>query len=383
MKTIFAIVKKELFRIFKDRRLLVALFLPGILIYAIYSLLGETLLPSLTGGDHVPSVYIVNLPDELESDLSLLQQSNVLTFEKTDIDEADAVREKISAQESGVDLLVLFPENFRPSAEVSEKQTISFVYNSARTEASVAYQVFSSVLTAKLSLANIAIDDLATEEDMTGMIFSMLAPLFLLMFAATGCMSLVPESIAGEKERGTLGAMLVTPVKRSHVAIGKIVALTIPALLSGIVSFFGVVLSLPKLMSGAEGVSLSTASYGFSDYAMTLAIVISSVVLIVSLLSLVSAFAKSVKEAASMVGPFSILVMLFGFSTMFTGNSAGSPALFTIPLYNSARALYGIFSFAASPLRVLVTVFSNLVWTFLLSLLLAKAFDSEKIVFGK
>lgn len=72
------------------------------------------------------------------------------------------------------------------------------------------------------------------------MIFSSMLPMLLMIFLFTGCMSVAPESIAGEKERGTIATLLVTPVKRSHIAIGKIIALSIIALLSGISSTLGI-----------------------------------------------------------------------------------------------------------------------------------------------
>ena len=65
------------------------------------------------------------------------------------------------------------------------------------------------------------------------MVFSSLLPMLLMMFLYSGCASVAPESIAGEKERGTIATMLITPTKRSDIAIGKILALAIIALLSG------------------------------------------------------------------------------------------------------------------------------------------------------
>lgn len=41
--------------------------------------------------------------------------------------------------------------------------------------------------------------DLASEEDMAGMVFAMLVPMLMLMFVFSGCMAVAPESIAGER----------------------------------------------------------------------------------------------------------------------------------------------------------------------------------------
>ena len=60
--------------------------------------------------------------------------------------------------------------------------------------------------------------DCATKEDVVGQIFSMMLPMLMMIFLFSGCMAVAPESIAGEKERGTNATLLVTPMKRSSLA---------------------------------------------------------------------------------------------------------------------------------------------------------------------
>ena len=64
--------------------------------------------------------------------------------------------------------------------------------------------------------------DMADDKDSTAQLFSSMLPFLLLIFLYSGCISVAPESIAGEKERGTIASLLITPVKRSHIALGKI-----------------------------------------------------------------------------------------------------------------------------------------------------------------
>ena len=40
-------------------------------------------------------------------------------------------------------------------------------------------------------------------------------------------MAVAPESIVGEKERGTIATLLVTPMKRSELAVGKVLSLSV------------------------------------------------------------------------------------------------------------------------------------------------------------
>lgn len=388
MKNIWTVMKKEFARFFRDRRLVVSLFLPGILIYLIYSLLGSGLISNLGGVDenYVYQVYTVNMPDEFAAQF---EGVSFMELHAISAEEADSHKQAVSDQQE--DLLVIFPADFEEkyaaavAGDPTAAPTVEFFYNTVRSEGSQAYSLFASAISDLQQQVTPyflpLVTDLATDADVTGMIFSMIAPMLVLMFLFTGCMSVAPESIAGEKERGTLATMLVTPVRRSHIAAGKIIALSAISLLSGICSFLGIILSLPKLM-GAAG-NLSVAVYTAGDYLMLLGVVLSSVLVMVALVSIVSAFAKSVKEATGMVGPLTVLVMLLGLSTMFSTGATGSYLWYLIPLYNSARAMNGIFSFLASPVAVLITIAVNLVVAALLAVLLAKMFDSEKIMFNK
>ena len=388
MKNIWTVMKKEFARFFRDRRLVVSLFLPGILIYLIYSLLGSGLISNLGGVDenYVYQVYTVNMPDEFAAQF---EGVSFMELHAISAEEADGHKQAVSDQQE--DLLVIFPADFEEkyaaavAGDPTAAPTVEFFYNTVRSEGSQAYSLFASAISDLQQQVTPyflpLVTDLATDADVTGKIFSMIAPMLVLMFLFTGCMSVAPESIAGEKERGTLATMLVTPVRRSHIAAGKIISLSVISLLSGICSFLGIILSLPKLM-GAAG-NLSAAVYTAGDYLMILGIVLSSVLVMVALVSIVSAFAKSVKEATGMIGPLMILVMILGLSTMFSTGATGSYLWYLIPLYNSARAMNGIFSFLASPVAVLITIAVNLVVAALLAVLLAKMFDSEKIMFNK
>lgn len=67
--------------------------------------------------------------------------------------------------------------------------------------------------------------DLATDADTAGTFLSSMMPMLLMIFLFSGCMSTAPESIAGEKERGTIATLLITPLRRRDLALGKICCL--------------------------------------------------------------------------------------------------------------------------------------------------------------
>lgn len=391
INTIFTIFKKELSRFFKDRRTMVAILMPGILIYVIYSFMGGAMGDAfMPDDDYTPSVCVENMPESLNA---LFTQSGLFSLSDAESGKISKYKESIKNEE--LDLLIVFPENFDKKVndyDISSgtaAPNIEMYYNSSAVNSSMAYQSAVSLLDYHESQMinrfdiNNDIDtvfDLATEEDMTSMIFSMIMPMLLIMLLFSGCMAVAPESIAGEKERGTIASLLITPTKRSHIAIGKILALSVMALISGTSSTLGVVLSLPKLMGGT--VTLDGSVYTLLDYTMLGIVILSTVLVLISVISIISAFAKTVKEASSYVTPLMIASMLIGLSGMF-GASATSPVFYAIPLYNSVQCMISIFSFDLNVVNILITVAANVVVTGIGVFILTRMFNSEKIMFNK
>ena len=199
----------------------------------------------------------------------------------------------------------------------------------------------------------------------------------MLMFS--GCVSVVLESIAGEKERGTIATLLVTPVKRSHLAAGKIISLSVISMLSGISSFIGLMLSLPNLLSGVSGLTISL--YAFTDYLLIFLVVISTVLVLVSLLAVISAYSRTVKEANSLIVPVMVLVMVCALVSMFVPSA--SVGLYFVPVLNSSLCISTVLSGTMSALAFGITVAVNIVAAALLAVLLAVMFNSEKIMFNR
>ncbi len=380
---IWTVMKKELLRFFGDRRMVLSIFLPGVLIYVIYSLMGDTLMSAFeTDEDQVYTVQVEQMPDSVKTILDAAE----LPFTDPDLENP---KDAVEAQE--LDLYVVFPENFDASVVSLGVPNVEVYYNSASTPSASAYAMFTSVLDGyESTLANLfnvnadpdATYDLATAEDTTGMLFSMLMPMLLLMLMFTGCMTVAPESIAGEKERGTIATLLVTPIRRSELAIGKIASLSIISLLSGLCSFLGVLFALPKLMGNEVGGMIDVNIYTASDYAWILGVILTTVLLFVSVISVISTMAASVKEASSMVSPMMILVTLLGLTGMLGGGGSATWA-FLIPIYNSVQCISGIFSLSYEPTQVLITMLVNCGVAAALIFLLTKLFNNENVMFKR
>lgn len=388
--SILTIFKKELARFFGDKRLVfTTILMPGLMIYLMYSLMGSALSSQYSVDDEYQfSVYAVALPDSVRA----MAPDTRFEIQEIPADSVSEVKQALTDR-TYADLLAVFPDGF--DAQVAAYTTalgtpapeVALYYNSTDANSQGAYDTFCSLLNEyETSLTN-KFDinreggafDLASDRDLTGSVFSALLPMLLMMLLFSGCMAVAPESIAGEKERGTIATLLVTPVKRGHIALGKIFALSIIALLSGASSAIGVILSLPKLMGGAG--NLYANVYTVTDYLWLGLVILSTVLLMVSLISIVSAYAKTVKEAQTFVMPLTIVVMLIGISAMF-GSQKTELVYYLLPMYNSVQSMLGIFSFSIEPVLLLTTAAVNLTLALVCAFLLTRMFHSEKVVFS-
>lgn len=395
--TIITILKKELKRFFSDKRMAFStVLMPGIMIFVLYNFMGDAINNMVTVDDnYVYQIESTNMP----GDIKTMMDSAGIASKITDIDagSAEKAKEKISNDESGLDLYLVFPENFESdvatydSTSGNKAPQVEVYYNSASTESQAVYGMFIEMMdsyeAAMTNKFDINADesvkyDLASENDAAASVFSSMLPILLLMFVFSACMAVGPESISGEKERGTIATMLVTPAKRSHIALGKIMALSIIALLSGLSSTVGTMLSLPKIANVGES-DIKTNVYGVSDYLLLAVVILAAVLLIVTLISIISAFAKSTKEANTYITPLMIVVMLVGLSGMFIDGTKTELYYYVIPIYNSVQAMTGIFSLDIMPSGMIVSVISNIIYTGIGVFVLTRMFNNEKIMFNK
>ncbi|MDR2599046.1 MAG: ABC transporter permease subunit [Oscillospiraceae bacterium] len=385
MKNILTIMSKEFTRFFTDKRMVIATILPAVIIYFVYSFMGTMMTGRFTADeDHTPWVYSVNTP-------SFFTQFNINTV-LIEANEIDTVKERILKGE--VDLLVIFPENFDALVDAYDVRltpdkpapNIEMFFNSTAANSNMAFYTVTAMLDAyEATLSNkfdinrgIENPDLASIEEVSANIIAMMMPMLLMIFLYSGCMGLALESITGEKERGTLATLLVSPLKRRELAVGKILSIAVLAFLSGSLTAIATILSLPNLMGGIE-----TNIYSVVDYILLAIIILTVLLLMVSLLSIISAFARTIKEAGQATMPLMVLIMLVGVSGMIGGGTQAETIYFIVPLYSSVKSMSGIFALDYSPINIALSAISTTIYAGICGYVLTKMFDSEKIMFSR
>ncbi len=390
------IIKKEFARFFGDRQMLfTTVIMPGLLIYLIYTFMGMGMEKMATEGtDELVTLRVENLPESMTTVVENLPATIVLQ-QPVAQDDIDRLEDKELNE-----VLLRFPEAFDELVATYDPQSglaapnVEIYYNSANNASSRVYHILESSLSAYEDQLSNRFDinrsdkedahfDMASSDDVLGSILSKLIPMLILMMLFSGVMAIAPSSIAGEKERGTIATLLVTPLKRNELAIGKIVSLSSIALLSGISSFIGIALSLPKMIHADEaGVELGL-NYTFNDYAVILIIILATVLIMASVVSILSALAKDVKNAGTMITPFMLVVMFCGLTPMFQSGSPVSLAAYLIPFYNAVQVMTSVFAHEMTWMPVIVTLAANVAYTGLAVWVLTRMFNSEKVMFSK
>ncbi len=377
------IIKKEFARFFGDRQLLfTTVIMPGLLIYIIYSLMGTGIQKMINeGAGEVVTMRVENMPPSIEPLLTGIDSSLVVLNQPfTDEDIKQLEDKEVNA------LLVRFPENFDELVASGfagdSVPAVEIYYNSTNNAASRVNTVVSMMLNNYGRPFTVSELDQASDESIGAMIWSKILPMLIIMMLFSGVMAIAPSSIAGEKERGTIATLLVTPMRRNELALGKIVSLSGIALLSGISSFIGIALSLPKMVGMGEAADLGF-HYTTSDYIALLLVIFASVLIMASAVSLLSALAKDVKNAGTMVTPFMLVVMLAGLLPMFQNGASTNMLVYLIPFYNSIEVMTAVFGHEMQWATVFVTLVSDVVYTGIAVWGLTRMFNSEKVMFSR
>jgi len=122
----------------------------------------------------------------------------------------------------------------------------------------------------------------------------------LTVMAFVGPMPVVTTSFAGERERKSLEALLVTPVTRLSILIGKLVSALIFTALYLLMNFIGILYfneSLTGAFSSQAGVAVGQIALTPEKTAVVLGAVALTVLAAISVGIVVSSLAKSVRDA--------------------------------------------------------------------------------------
>lgn len=432
MKNVGIIMRKELYRVFSDKKMVFGLFImPALVVIGLYLLMGIMMASIMKDWEeHEPTVLVYQAPESFQEYMNQVREDNevhsaesgnmiyewhelpvcLYTIGDTryhiiwleDEQEIEAAKEDIYNGE--LDLILVFPKGF--DQQIQNYQVgdsipdIETYYNpsedysdNARADvlASILEGYRNQLLEKRLgSLEQLEIYtiDKDNEESVIqndnkaqGKLFGSIIPYMITILLFAGAMSLGADSFAGEKERGTMAALLMTPIKRSTIVYGKLFALMILSGLSALIYGGAMIFAMPLLYRTLGAMTGQELNFPPSQMCMMLIIIVTLVFLYVAIIAVCSTLAKNMKEGSTFISPVYMIVMVIGVISMFRGEEVTN-LQYLIPLYGPTMALKNVFTLDITLPGFLLATLSNLVTGALFAWLTAKMFHSEKIMFN-
>jgi sodium transport system permease protein len=163
--------------------------------------------------------------------------------------------------------------------------------------------------------------NIASKKEMIGKLAGGILPYVFIAFGFIGCMYPAIDLFTGEKERGTIETLLTTPVSRIQILIGKMAVVVLSGLLAATSALVGLFFAI-KVMS-LEGnaqimdIVQSILTPGF--VLMLFFLLFPLTVFFAGVMVPIAVYAKSFKEAQSIITPLNIAMVLPAMVGLFPG----------------------------------------------------------------
>ncbi|MCF6438688.1 ABC transporter permease [Pseudoalteromonas luteoviolacea] len=331
----FEVFLKEVKELLRDRKtLFFVIALPIVIFPILFALLG--FLASKTtfeAEQKVHTYYLANAELSPEFTQMLFYHKSFKPYEGDEqFDSIEALKAAVKAGKIDVGIEIpkqqdkqvsVTPEQAVWHVVFNDAQSINFVYKrleklinkyaagirSATLEALGAPKAHHSAILKPITITKV---DTADKRENYGEKLGALIPYMLIPLVLMGASYPAIDLGAGEKERGTLETLLLTPVTRTQLVLGKFLTILASSIACALVT----VSSMAIWISIASGIGvLDTIKDAFSsvtlgDFMLIFALLLPVAVMLSSLVLAISIYARSFKEAQNYMGPLSMLVFV-------------------------------------------------------------------------
>jgi len=382
---LFKLFLKELKDSFRDRRtLLLTVFLPIIMMTGL-TLFYEKLVSSDEG-----DTYQLAIPTNINEEM----QANLAVY--TNIELVDADNPEKMVKDGDAQAAILIENNFSEKLSKGENTNIVLIGDSFSEKSSTLLSIVmnalneneKTVVTERLNEAGVestVVQPFSIEqqeisaEDPTINLVAMLIPLILSLALGIGASPAAADLFAGEKEKKTMEALLMTPVKRSTLVISKWLTITTIGVLTGLITLLVVVLEIAFFTENLKNAVPVHDNFALIIvFALVMTIIYS--MLIASLLMITSIIGKTIKEAQSYSTPILLLTIFPMMLLSTTGINELTTNHFIIPFVNVFSTLKELIFGEIIYQHLLLTLGSNLVFIIISFLIGRMLFLKDKWV---
>jgi sodium transport system permease protein len=186
-------------------------------------------------------------------------------------------------------------------------------------------------------------ENVASEERLSGAALGRWIPMLLIIMILSGAAFAAIDLVAGEKERGTLETLLLAPVERSSIVIGKFIVVLGTALISAAAnmgSMYGTIKLGLADAAVAQGLPLDIS---LIDLLLILLLSVPVAILYSAILLIASAHAKSFKEGQYIIMPLTLGSIVPPLAGVLPNLKLAS-ILVAVPVANLALAIKEVLS---------------------------------------
>jgi len=221
----------------------------------------------------------------------------------------------------------------------------------------------------------VATRDQATPQGRGALLFAML-PYFLVLSALVGGMWLAIDSTAGERERQSLEPLLINPVRRDSILLGKMLATSGFSLTSLALSLVAFTIAGWFLPANKLGMSFNLSP---GVIITILPVMVPLVLLLVNLQILVTSMAKSAREAQTYLGLLQLVPIIPSVILSVLPIKAQT-WMYTVPLMSQQLSVTKLLRGESPPVQpVAVGFLITLVAALIAFLLCKRNYDSERL----
>ena len=391
------IAKKELVEFVRDWRTILAILVIPLLLFPILFILFPLLLASEAAELNAINVDVVVQADDVPDDLeSMLDNASLnLTYEPLpEVEELSApLGEDDRLRNGSVDALLRLRQNgtvleyavlyLSTSEQSLEARSRTFDVLGAWEENETVRRIDAAGLDANETLdplrwnGDIGQSDVATQGEQAGMALSLFIPLVLAVWTFSSAIQPSIDMTAGERERGTLEALLGLPCTRMELLMGKWLAV---ATITGV----GVLLQVAGLLFAigylATSDVISAPSVSPAALAFLFVAVLLFAIMVVAIEMALAMRSHSVKEAGSILGPAVLVILFPGLFSQVINLDGIETFWFAVPVVNVLLALRELLMNRIVYTHVVVWVVSSTFYAFVAAYYAARQFKREDIV---
>lgn len=296
-----------------------------------------------------------------------------------------------------VNIVLLIPPNYRDEFSQGYPASLRLLFDSTRQSALTDIRRVQQLLNgynsqigamrllarginpAVITPLAIEEEDLATPQTQA-LIFLNMMPYFIVMVVFLGGMYVIIDTTAGERERGSLEPLLINPVQRSELVIGKMAAswpFATVTLLVTLVAFLIVFNAFPLEETIGFQLSIDPAAL-INIFFLSLPMIL----LASGLQMIIATFTRSFKEAQTYVAFLPLIPALPGIALAFLPIKTSLWAMF-IPTFGQQLIInQWMRGESVDPLNVLVVSVFTIIISIFLIFFAVKLYQRERLLFS-